>query len=114
MKHEEFVTAYREGTIDVQIDREAAAKLVSARMMLPLVLLPFLGLAVALAIVGYWIVGGLLFAGALAFRYAVRSSARGFVLTRSLRDPNFFGQAMGEGILKIAPISAAAPGRATT
>lgn len=101
MTHPEFVAAYREGRIQVKVEPESAAKLVSRRMMLPLFLLPFLGLAVALAIVGHWVIGALVFAAALAFRAAVRASARGFVLSRSLADARFYDEMVRQGILNL-------------
>jgi hypothetical protein len=103
MDHRDFVTGYSDGRIQVRVDREAAARLVSGRMMLPLVLLPFLGLAVALAIVGYWIVGAVIFLAALALRYAVRSSAQGFVLSRCLNDPRFYEEAVRTGVVSVTP-----------
>ena len=65
MTHQEFVAAHREGKLAVHIDPKKAAQLVSSRMMLPLILLPVLGLAVALALTGYLITGVLLFVAAL-------------------------------------------------
>jgi hypothetical protein len=97
--HEEFVAAYREGKLAVQVDPKAAAKLVSARMMLPLILLPVLGLAVALALTGYLVSGVLLFIAGLVFRYFVRRSSRGFVLTHSIENPAFYQQVVTAGIL---------------
>jgi len=79
---------------------KAAARLVSSRMMLPLILLPAFGIAVALTLTGYLITGILLFVAALAFRYAIRRSSRGFVLTRALESADFYADAMKSGILK--------------
>jgi hypothetical protein len=65
MTHAEFVAAYRESRLRLQVDRDAAARVVSARLMLPLVLLPVLGAGVALALVGHPLVGGLVFVAGL-------------------------------------------------
>ena len=100
MTHAEFVAAHREGKLSVHVDPKAAARLVSSRMMLPLILLPAFGIAVALTLTGYLVTGILLFAGALAFRYAIRRSSRGFVLTRALESADFYADAMKSGILK--------------
>lgn len=99
MTHEEFVAAYREGTLAVQVDPKAAARLVSKQMMLPLVLLPFFGVAVALALVGYFVAGAVVFAIAIGFRYFVRSTSRGFVLRRAVGDAAFYEQAVSARIL---------------
>jgi hypothetical protein len=98
--HDEFVAAYRAGTLSVHVEPKAAAQLVTRQMMLPLFLLPVLGVGVALALVGYLVTGAVIFLAALAFRYAVRRSSTGFVLTRSLEDPVFFDYATTAGILK--------------
>ncbi len=99
MTHAEFVSAYHEGRLHVRVDREGAARHVSARLMLPFVLLPVLGLAVALALIGHFIVGALLFAGTFALRYAVRRSAPGFVLQRALADERFYAEAVAAGLI---------------
>lgn len=101
MSHEEFVAAYASGRLRVRVDRARAAKLVSARLMLPFVLLPLLGLAVALALTGRLFAGIALFLFVLAFRYAVRASSQGFVLSRALRNPAFYQEALAAGILQV-------------
>ena len=100
MTHEEFVAAHREGKLSVHVDPKAAAALVTRQMMLPLILLPVLGLGVALALSGYLVIGILVFVAALTFRFLVKRSSRGFILTRSLEDPSFYEQAVAAGILK--------------
>jgi len=99
--HAEFVAGYRAGRLRAQVDREAAARAVSARLMLPLVLLPLFGIAVALALVGRYLPGGLAFAAALALRYAVRRTAPGFVLRRALEDERFYAEALAAGLLHV-------------
>ncbi len=100
MTHAEFVEAYRQGRLKVQVDKPAAARMVSARLMLPLVLLPVMGLGVALALVGYLAFGALVFLAALGLRYAVRRSAPGFVLQRALADEQFYAEAVASRLLK--------------
>lgn len=100
MTHEEFVAAHRAGKLAVQVDPKAAAQLVSRQMMLPLFLLPVFGIAVALALAGYFITGALLFVAALAFRFLVRRSSPGFVLKRALENQDFYFRAVQEGLLR--------------
>ena len=100
MTHAEFVAAYRAGRLRVQVDRAGAARLVSARLMLPFVLLPVFGAGVALALVGSLLFGALVFLGGLALRFAVRRSAPGFVLQRALADERFYGEAVAAGLIK--------------
>lgn len=100
MTHAEFVDAYRQGRLKVEVDRPAAARMVSARLMLPLVLLPLMGLGVALALLGYFVIGALVFVAALSLRHAVRRSAPGFVLQRALADEQFYAEAVASRLLK--------------
>jgi hypothetical protein len=99
--HAEFVAAMRSGSTRVSVDAKSAAQQLSARLLLPFVLLPLMGLGVALAIVGHWIVGGLVFLAALALRFAVRRSAPGFVLQRALADERFYAEALQAGLIRL-------------
>jgi hypothetical protein len=99
--HAEFVAAHRAGQLRARIDREAAARLVSARLMLPFVLLPVLGTGVALALLGHYVAGVLVFAAALGLRYAVRRTASGFVLQRALEDERYYADALAAGLLRL-------------
>ena len=101
MTHEEFVAAYRAGRITARVEREGAARLLSGRLLLPFMLLPLFGLAVAAALSGAVILGIGIFLLTLLLRYAVRSSSQGFVLSRSLADPAFYAEACAAGILRI-------------
>ncbi len=101
MTHEEFVAAYQAGRLRVRIDRSAAARFVSGRAMLPLVLLPFLGLGVALALVGYLVIGAIVFIAALLLRFLVKRSSDGFLLWRALRDPDFYQHVRAAGVLAV-------------
>jgi len=99
VSHEEFVRAFGERRLQVQIDRGAAARLVSGRLLLPFFLLPLLGLGVALALSDYLFTGIAVFLGALGLRFLVRASSRGFVLNRSLQDPAFYEEMVRRRIL---------------
>ena len=100
MSHAEFVAAYRQGRLRVRVDRDGAARFISQRMLLPLFLLPVLGLAVALALGGYLYTGVILFVACIGFRFLVRRSGRGFVLSRALADPQFYEQARAAGLIQ--------------
>jgi hypothetical protein len=104
--HEEFVAAYHAGRVRVTIDRAAAARFVSGRAMLPLVMLPLLGFGVALALVGYFVTGAIVFLAALLLRYLVKRSSDGFLLWRALRDSEFYEQVRAAQVLSIEECSA--------
>ena len=101
MTHQEFVAAFEAGRIRVAIDRDAAAHFVSGRAILPLAMLPVLGLGVALALGSYVIAGTMIFLAALLLRFLVRRSSNGFLLWRALRDPDFYREVVAAQVLRI-------------
>jgi hypothetical protein len=105
MTHQDFVAAYHAGAIRVKIDRDAAARLVAGRSMLPLVLLPVLGLGVALAIVGHFILGAIIFVAALGVRFLVRRSSAGYLVWRALQEPEFYRELLAAQVLAIEECS---------
>lgn len=104
MTHAEFVAAYRSGAIRVDIDPAAAARYVSGRLLLPLVMLPVLGLGVGAALTGWvWTGLALIGAGTLA-PMIIKRSAPHFVVTHALEDAAFYDQVAASGVLEIAHI----------
>jgi hypothetical protein len=101
MTHQEFVAAYQAGRVRVSIDRDAAVRFVAGRAMLPLVMLPILGLGVALALVGYIIAGIAVFLAALVLRYLVGRSSYGYLLWRALQDAEFYRQVVAAKVLRV-------------
>ena len=101
MTHAQFVAAYEAGRIRVSVNRDAASRFVARHAMLPLVLLPVLGLGVALALVGYIVIGTLIFLGALLLRFIVRRSSGGFIVWRALQNAEFYRQVTAAKVLSI-------------
>jgi hypothetical protein len=101
MTHAEFVAAYEAGRIRVSVNRDAASRFVARHAMLPLVLLPVLGLGVALALVDYIVTGTLIFLGALLLRFIVRRSSGGFIVWRALQNAEFYRQVTAAKVLSI-------------
>jgi hypothetical protein len=99
--HGEFVEGYRSGALKVHVDRKGAASFISARMLLPFILLPVFGVAVALALAGYLIAGIAVFAFGFLFRYFVRASSHGFVLVRALNQAKFYREAVAAGVIRL-------------
>src|SRR5262245_18842455 len=101
MTHSDFVTAYRKGEIRVEIDRQAAARLLSTRLLLPLMMMPVLGAGVALALIG-WIYTGLavIALGVIAPRL-IKRSAPGFLLQNALGDPRLYEELSRSNVLKV-------------
>ena len=105
MTHAEFVQEYAAGRIRVEIDPRDAARFMSARLLLPFVVLPILGIGVALALVG-WIWTGLALIGlAVAARWLIKRGAVHFVLTQSLADAELYRAALEQQVLRIRKAS---------
>ena len=103
MSHAEFVTAYRAGSIRIDIDPAAAARYMSDRLLLPFVVLPVLGIGTALALVGWlWTGFAIIALGTLA-PMLIKRSAPHFILTQALEDASFYEDVVRSGLLQIAP-----------
>ncbi len=105
MTHAEFTAAYARGEIKVEVDPKEAARFLSARLLLPLFMMPVLGIGVALALVG-WIFTGLavIALGIIAPRL-IKRSAPHFVLQQALNDPAVYEQVTRTGLLRIVPVN---------
>jgi TM2 domain-containing membrane protein YozV len=103
--HEDFVAEYKAGRLRVKVQRDAAARFIAGRALLPLVLLPFLGLGVALALLGYIVTGTIVFLATLLLRLLVRRSSDGFIVWRALQDAEFYRQAMAAQVLSVEECS---------
>ncbi len=110
MTHAEFLEAYRTGAIRVSIDPKAAARYMSARLLLPLVMLPVLGSGVALALSGWlWSGFALIGAGTIA-PLIIKRSAPHFIITHALQDAQFYEDALRAGLLEVGEPPSASSG----
>jgi hypothetical protein len=101
MTHEQFVTAYERGEIKVEIDPKAAARFVAARLLLPFVALPVLGMGVALALVGWIYTGLAIIAIGFVVPRLIKHNAPRFILTHALQDAPFYDEVTNSGLLKL-------------
>jgi hypothetical protein len=101
MTHAEFVQAYGEGALRVDIDRKAAARFVSARLLLPFVMLPVLGLGTALALTGWLWVGLSIIGIATLAPMLIKRGAPHFVMTQALEDERFYQDACEARLFEI-------------
>jgi hypothetical protein len=99
MIHAEFIEAYARSTVRVTIDPKRAARFMSARLLLPFVAMPFIGIGIALALTG-WIWSGLavIAAGIIGPRL-IKRGAPHFILTQALADARFYDEAVSAGVL---------------
>lgn len=105
MTHGEFVSAYGAGKIKVDIDPRNAARYISARLLLPLVMMPVLGIGIALALTGWiWTGVTVLVLGIITPRL-IKRSAPHFVLTQALEDERIYQEVTQSNILRVTPKS---------
>ena len=99
MTHTEFVAGCRAGTVTPNINAAAAARYINARLLLPLVRLPVLGIGVGLALLG-WIASGLVIiaVGALLPRLVARTAPQ-LVLDEALASESHFHEFVDSGLL---------------
>ena len=107
--HSEFTAAYARGEIKVEMDPKGAARFLSARLLLPLFMMPMVGIGVALALVG-WIFTGLLVIvlGIIAPRL-IKRSAPHFVFQQALNDPAIYEEVTKSGLLRVVRIDDRSP-----
>ena len=101
MKHNEFVSRYRSGHVTVQFDARAAARLLSARLLLPLMTLPVLGLGVGLALIGWVWTGLSIIALGIVVPRLIKRSAPHFLLTQVLEDAQLYEEVCAQGVMHI-------------
>ena len=104
MNHGQFIQAYREGRIRVDFDPRLAGKFLSARLLLPLMMLPVLGSGVALALLGWLWTGLLVIAMAIIAPRLIKRSAPHFLLTQALSDEKLFYDSLRAGVMRISTI----------
>ena len=101
MTHDEFRAAYQRGRVRVRVNQKPAERLLSAKLLLPLFALPLLGAGVGLVLIGWWIVGLLVFLAGYAGQRLVKRSAPHFVLTQALQHEAWYQEALATGAIQL-------------
>lgn len=100
LDHAGFLAAYRSGSVVVNFDPKAAAAFLSARLLLPLFMLPVLGIGVALALTG-WIWGGLIvIALGILVPRLIKRGAPHFLLQQIMNDPALYEELLRRGVME--------------
>ena len=106
MTHSEFVAAYARGEIKVEIDPKGAVRHLSARLLLPFVMMPVVGLGIALALVGWFFLGFAIIALGIIVPQLIKRSAPHFLLTQALEDEAVYEDVTQSGALRVTPAGA--------
>jgi E3 ubiquitin-protein ligase DOA10 len=105
MTHQEFIAAYTQGEVKVEVDPAGAARFLSKQLLLPFVAMPVAGLGIALALTG-WIYSGL---AIVAIAYLVprfiKRSASHFVFQQALTNAAVYEETTQAQILRVVPAS---------
>lgn len=104
MTHLEFQKAYAAGQVKVDVDPAAAARYLSARLLLPLFMLPVLGAGVALALSGWIWTGLATIAAGIIVPRLIKRSAPHFVLTEAMQDERIYQELTQSNILRVSPV----------
>ena len=102
MNHQEFVESYRNGTLNMTMSPPAAAKYLSRRLLLPLVMLPILGTALALVLVGWFYTGIAIFLVAVFIPRLIKKNAIPILMYQALQDPEIYEDLRQTGTMEIA------------
>ena len=105
MTHAEFVAAYRRGEIRVEFDPKGAARFVSARLLLPLVMMPVVGIGMALALVGWFFTGLAIIAVGIIVPQLIKRSAPHFLFQQALQDAAVYEELTKADVLHVAPLA---------
>ena len=105
MPHAEFIAAYRAGRITVEFNPARAGRFLSARLLLPLMMLPVLGAGVALALIGWLWTGLAVIAAGIIVPRLIKRSAPHFLLIQALEDETVFNELIGASVLRLTDAS---------
>ena len=103
LTHAEFRQAYGNGSITVQFDPARAARYISARLLLPLVMMPVLGVGVALALTGWVATGLTIIALGIIVPRLIKRNAPGFLIQQALNDERIYQDLLRAGIIDVVP-----------
>jgi hypothetical protein len=106
LTHAEFVAAYRRGDVKVEIDAKAAARYLSAHLLLPFVAMPVLGIGVALALIGWIYTGLAVIAVGVVVPRLIKRGAASFLLQQAIEDPKAYDRLVRANIMRLAPLPA--------
>jgi hypothetical protein len=104
MTQAEFITAYTRGEIKVELDPVGSARFLSARLLLPLVMMPVIGIGIALALTGWIYTGILIMAAGIVAPRLIKRSAPHFVLTQALSDASVYDEVTRANILRVTSV----------
>ena len=101
LNHDEFTAAYRSGEVIVNFEPVAAARFLSARLLLPLFMLPVLGIGVGLALTGWIWTGLTVIALGIIVPRLIKRGAAHFLLQQLLTDAALYNELLHNRIIEV-------------
>ncbi|MBE7366164.1 hypothetical protein [Ramlibacter pallidus] len=101
VSHEEFRAGLAAGRVRVVVNPKLARRYVAQRLMLLVVLMPLIGVGIALALTGQrWLGAGLVFAG-VALNRIVAWQAPKILLQMAQRDARVYDQVTDQAVMEV-------------
>jgi hypothetical protein len=101
VSHEEFRTGLPAGRFRIVVNPKLARRYVSQRLLLMVVLLPLIGVGIALALTGQTWLGASLVAVGVLLNRVVMWQAPKILLQMALRDPKVYGHVTEHGLMEV-------------
>lgn len=101
LSHRDFVTAFHADAITVTFDPKGAARFVSARLLLPLFMMPVVGIGVALALTGWIWTGFAVMALGIIVPRLIKRGAPRFLMHQMMEDEGLYREVQHAGIMRI-------------
>jgi len=103
MTHDEFLAGASRGEFRLEFEPRAAARYLSARLLLPLVALPVLGIGVALALIGWIFTGLSILAIGIILPRLIKRAAPRILYELAVQDPAVYEDLTRSGLMRIVP-----------
>lgn len=101
LSHREFVAAFHEDTITVTFEPKGAGRFISARLLLPLFMMPVLGIGVALALTGWMWTGLTIIALGIIVPRLIKRGAPRFLMHQMMDDEGLYRDVLRAGIMHV-------------
>ena len=99
--HEEFRTGLPSGRFRIVVNPKLARRFVAQRLMLMVVLLPVIGVGIALVLNGETLPGALLVFAGVALNRIVMWQAPKILLQMALRNPSVYENVTQQGVMEV-------------
>lgn len=101
LSHRDFVNAFHDGAITITFDPKSTARFISARLLLPLFMMPVLGIGVALALSGWIWTGLAVIALGIIVPRIIKRGAPHFLMQQMMEDEGLYRDVMHAGIMRV-------------